>query len=64
MDGRTLWEFCFHFLVSKALQENKTEVKFKDVDDLIIKVSKYLTLNSDWGVIIEHVWNHKKLNKQ
>ncbi len=57
MDKSTLWERCLFYLIDKARQTGKPEVEFADVDSLAVEVSKYLTKNSNWEEIIQHVWN-------
>ncbi len=57
MENSTLWECCLFFLIDKAREEEKPDVKFADVDSLALEVSKHITLNSNWQEIIQHVWN-------
>ncbi len=58
MENPTLWECCLFYLIDKAREEEKPDVKFADVDSLALEVSKHLTQeHSNWEGIIQHVWN-------
>lgn len=48
MSDETLWERCFNAEVTRAQREGRAEVRFADVDRLIVEMSMSIREYESW----------------